>query len=389
MKNSSWGAVIVAAGSGNRFGSGTPKQFLQLHGKALIDWAISAFSSITEIDEIVIVTPPDSKYWKSFWTPPAGVKTVAGGRRRQDSVLAGLEALSSSRLVLVHDAARPLISDSLIKRIMKGVLDAGAAVPVIPVRDTVKRITTSSIIDGTVSRESLRMSQTPQGFILDDLLGVMREADEITDECTAMEQAGYEVLAVKGDPRNVKLTDPEDLILIESLAGSVMESRTGIGLDFHPFLKGIPLVVCGCRIDAEFGLSGHSDGDAALHAIADSLLSAARIGDIGTLFPPSDNKWKDADSAILLERVCCLVRSRGWEIRQIDVTVISNFPKISAIRDLMIERLAGITAIEPDLIWVKGTSTNTLGDIGKDRGLGCMAMSRIERKTDTRVAGNL
>jgi len=383
MLKNTWGAVIVAAGSGTRFGSGVPKQFLRLRGRILIDWSIDAFSAIGEIGEIVVVTPIDSDMWKPFWDPPADVKTVQGGMRRQDSVLAGLCALSSSRLVLVHDAARPLVSVSLIRRVMKGVLDSGAAVPVVPVRDTVKNITSSSFIRGTVPRETLGMSQTPQGFTLDVLMSVLKSADDVTDECEAMELAGHCVLAVKGDPGNMKLTDPGDLNLIESVTEGVMESRTGIGLDFHPFKKGIPLVVGGCSIEAEFGLSGHSDGDAVLHAVADALLSASRLGDIGSLFPSEDDRWKGADSAILLEKVCSLVLAEGWKIRQIDITVISSFPKISHIREIMIERIAGIIDTEPERIWVKGTTTNTLGDIGRGKGLGCMVMLRIARSTDS------
>ena len=382
MQKNTWGAVIVAAGSGTRFGSGVPKQFLRLRGRTLIDWSIDAFSAIEEIGEIIVVTPIDSNLWEPLWDPPASVKTVPGGLRRQDSVIAGLLALKSSSRVLVHDAARPLVCGSLIRRVMKGTENSGAAVPVIPVRDTVKNITSSSFVRGTVSRETLGMSQTPQGFTLDVLLHVLKKADDVTDECEAMELAGHCVLAVNGDPGNMKLTDPQDLMVLEFMTGGTMESRTGIGLDFHPFEKGIPFVVGGCSIEAESGLSGHSDGDAVLHALADALLSASRLGDIGSLFPPEDDRWKGADSAILLEKVCSLVRAEHWEIRQIDVTVISNFPKIALIRGKMMERIAGITDTEPERIWVKGTTTNTLGDIGRGKGLGCMVMVRIERSTD-------
>ena len=305
-----------------------------------------------------------------------------GGLRRQDSVLAGLLALESSTMVLVHDAARPQVCGPLIRRVMRAAEDSGAAVPVIPVRDTVKNVT-SSVIRGTVSRENLRMSQTPQGFALDVLLDVLRRADDVTDECEAMELAGHDVLAVDGDPANMKLTDPEDLMVLEAITGGTMESRTGIGLDFHPFEKGIPLVVGGCSIEAEFGLSGHSDGDAVLHAVADALLSASRLGDIGSLFPPEDDRWKGADSAILLEKVCRLVLAEGWRIGQIDITVIASFPKISPIRKIMIERIAGITGTRPERIWVKGTTTNTLGDIGRGKGLGCMVMVGISRSAGT------
>jgi 2-C-methyl-D-erythritol 4-phosphate cytidylyltransferase/2-C-methyl-D-erythritol 2,4-cyclodiphosphate synthase len=388
MQKKSWGVVIVAAGSGTRFGSGIPKQFLSLHGAPIIDWSINVFSAIDEIGEIVIVTPGNTALWKSFWKPPAGIKTVSGGLRRQDSVLAGLEALNFSSRVLIHDAARPLVSGSIIRNVMKGVIDSGAAVPVIPIRDTVKKVTSSSLVSGTVSRNGLRMSQTPQGFILENILRVLKNADEVTDECAAMELAGYEVLAVAGEPENMKLTDPEDFMILKSLSGGSMENRTGTGLDFHPFEKGIPLFVGGCHIESEFGLSGHSDGDAVLHAVADALLSAARLGDIGVFFPPDDDRWKGADSAVLLEKTCDLIRGRGWKINQIDVTVITDYPKIAPLRDTMINRIADIVDTEPERIWVKGTSTNTLGEIGKGKGLGCMVMARISRRTDTAVMEN-
>jgi len=383
MKNKTWGAVIVAAGSGTRFGQGIPKQFRRLHGVSLVEWSIRVFSSIDEIEDIVVVVPADSSLWKPFWKPHSGIRIVTGGLRRQDSVVAGLEALHSAEMVLIHDAARPLVSASLIGRVMKGVISSGAAIPVIPVRDTVKRVTSASTVAGTVSRENLRMSQTPQGFILEDILEVLKSTDEVTDECTAMELAGYEVLAVAGDPENVKLTDPEDIEIIKSLAGKTMERRTGTGLDFHPFELGIPCVVGGCRMESDFGLKGHSDGDAVLHSIADALLSAARLGDIGVLFPPGDDRWKDADSAVLLKKTCDLVRGDGWEVEQIDVTVISDFPKIAPVRNTMIERIAGIVDTEPDKIWVKGTSTNTLGDIGEGKGLGCLVMAKITRSHET------
>jgi 2-C-methyl-D-erythritol 4-phosphate cytidylyltransferase / 2-C-methyl-D-erythritol 2,4-cyclodiphosphate synthase len=380
MEINTWGAVIVAAGSGSRYGAGVPKQFLRLKGRALIDWSVDAFKGVEGIGEIVVVTPPESSLWEPYWTPQPGVRVVAGGRRRQDSVIAGLKALESSRFVLIHDAARPLVSDSLIRRIMNAAMVSGAAVPVIPVRDTVKRLTSSSTVSGTVPRENLRFSQTPQGFGVQAILGALGRTGDVTDECEAMELSGHGVSIVEGDPVNIKLTDPGDLAVIEALIGDAMEERTGIGLDFHPFRRGIPLVVGGLPIDEEFGLDGHSDGDAVLHAIADALLSAARLGDIGTLFPPEDVRWKDADSSILLERVCSLASEDGWKIDQLDITVISEIPRIKPLREKMIDRIAAITSADPSRVWVKGTTTNSLGDIGKSRGLGCMVMARISRR---------
>lgn len=388
MQKKTWGAVIVAAGTGSRFASHTPKQFLRLHGKPLIDWSIDAFSSIAEISEIAVVLPMDENLWKPYWTPSEKVRTVSGGLRRQDSVLEGLRALDSCRWVLVHDAARPLVSDEIIQRVMKGTQQTGAAVPVITARDTVKRVSPESVVSGTVPRDDLRMSQTPQGFKLDILEEVLSAAADVTDECSAMEEAGHEVLAVNGDLRNMKLTDPSDFTIIESLVSGKTESRSGIGLDFHPFVRGRPLLLGGCRIDGNMGLSGHSDGDAVLHAIADALLSASRLGDIGIHFPPDDEKWKNADSADLLRTVSSLISNDGWTVRQIDVTVISDLPRIAPIRDQMIRRIAGILCVAPDTVWVKATTTNTLGDIGKGKGLGCMVMAVITRFITEAVSGN-
>ncbi|MBN2609521.1 MAG: 2-C-methyl-D-erythritol 4-phosphate cytidylyltransferase [Candidatus Fermentibacteraceae bacterium] len=379
MKDDNWGAVIVAAGSGTRFGSRIPKQFVALAGKIVVDWSVDAFLSLGSVSELIVVTPPDEKDWKPWWKPPRGIRTAPGGPRRQDSVLAGLNALRRSSHVLIHDAARPLVTPALIERVMRGVFSAGAAVPVVPVRDTVKRVSDASSVLSTVPRKDLVLSQTPQGFRLEQLLGVLRSSGEVTDESAAMESAGMTVLAVRGDPMNIKLTDPEDLDLLRSLSGIDAESRTGIGLDFHPFREGIPLMLGGCRIEGGSGLDGHSDGDAVLHAVADALLSASRLGDIGVHFPPGDSEWENADSGVILKRVASMVRSRGWEVSQLDITVMADFPRISQLREMMMERIAGILGIPPERIWVKGTTTNTLGDIGRGRGLGCMVVAVISR----------
>lgn len=389
MQRKTWGTVIVAAGAGSRFASDTPKQFLKLRGKPLIDWSIDTFSNIAGISEIVVVLPLNEEQWKPYWIPSEKVRTVPGGIRRQDSVLEGLRALGSHRWVLVHDAARPLVSAGIIHRVMKGTEEAGAAVPVVSVRDTVKKIS-KNLISGTVERDDLRMSQTPQGFRLDILEEVLSSANVcVTDECSAMEQAGHEVLAVNGDLRNMKLTDPSDFAIVESLVPEKTESRTGIGLDFHPFTRGRPLLIGGCRIDETMGLSGHSDGDAVLHAITDALLSASRLGDIGIHFPPGDEKWKNADSSEMLMTVNSLISRDGWTIRQIDITVISDLPRIAPIRDRLISRIAEILCIRKDTVWVKGTTTNTLGDIGKGKGLGCMVMAVITRRIPGAAFGSM
>jgi 2-C-methyl-D-erythritol 4-phosphate cytidylyltransferase/2-C-methyl-D-erythritol 2,4-cyclodiphosphate synthase len=380
MPDRIWGAVIVAAGTGSRFGGEVPKQFRLLRGRPVIDWSLDVFAAEQSITELVVVLPADGS-WKSWWIPRNGLLTVPGGKRRQDSVLCGLERLSGATHVLIHDAARPMVSSGLVRRVMEGAGDTGA-VPVIPVTDTVRQFPDDGISPGqTLPREDLWLTQTPQGYRLDLLMQVLRDAGDVTDEAAAMEDAGYRIEPVPGDPDNIKLTEPADLVKLESVPdrGDIRDSRLGYGLDFHPFRDDRPLIVAGCRLSEEGGLLGHSDGDVALHAIADGILSAARLGDIGTLFPPGDERWKDADSADLLRRVAGMAAEEGYCIRQIDVTLVGERPKVSFHRDPMIQRIAAVLEIDPGAVWVKGTTTNTLGDLGRGRGLACSVLVLLER----------
>jgi len=380
MTEDVWGAVIVAAGSGNRFGGDVPKQFRLLRGRPVLDWSIESFLNEPGIRSVVVVLPPDDD-WRKWWIPNPGVLTTTGGDRRQDSVMKGIAKLGNVTHVLVHDGARPLVSSALIRRVMEGSTETGA-IPVLPVRDTVRRISDDGISPGeTVSREELWLTQTPQGFVKDLLLEVLENSGSVTDEASAMEEAGYRITPVPGDLDNVKLTVPDDMRILESIAGkdNPSDSRIGFGLDFHPFRDDRPLIVAGCRLAEEGGLLGHSDGDVVLHAIADGILSAARIGDIGTLFPPGEERWKDADSGELLRRVAGMAIEEGFSVKQVDVTLVGERPKVSFHRIPMIQRIAAILEIEPEAVWVKGTTTNTLGDIGRGRGLACSALIVLER----------
>ena len=380
MTEDVWGAVIVAAGGGSRFGGDVPKQFRLLRGRPILDWSIESFLNEPGIRSVVVVLPPDD-CWKKWWIPGPGVLLTTGGDRRQDSVINGIRELGNVTHVLVHDGARPLVSSTLIRRVMENSADTGA-IPVLPVRDTVRRISDDGVSPGeTVSRKDLWLTQTPQGFSRELLLKVLENSGSVTDEASAMEEAGYRITPVPGDPDNVKLTVPDDMRILESIAGSnnSRDSRIGVGLDFHPFRDDRPLIVAGCRLAEEGGLLGHSDGDVVLHAVADGILSAARIGDIGTLFPPGDERWKDADSGDLLRRVAGMAVEEGFSVRQVDVTLIGERPKVSFHRLPMIQRIAAILEIEPEAIWVKGTTTNTLGDIGRGRGLACTALIVLER----------
>lgn len=369
-----WGAVIVAAGYGTRFGGPVPKQFADLMGMKVIDHSISVFRGVA--DNIVVVLPADGSAGK-WWTPPDDVQTVPGGERRQDSVRSGIiRSISEGAThVLVHDGARPAVDKSLLFRVMDRTLVSGACIPCIPVSDTVKRVTEGSVTE-TVDRSELQLAQTPQGFRADIILSALDNAEDVTDEASALEKCGIPIAVVKGSRRNVKITSREDMSLIRSFSG-VRRTVSGTGLDFHPFAHLRPLIVCGCRLSETNGLQGHSDGDVVLHAIADAILSAARLGDIGTLFPPGDPKWKDADSSVLLKDCYHQVYEKGWEIEHLDVTVIGERPRISPNRELFIETLSYLLGVPEEKIWIKGTTTNSLGDIGRGLGIGCLALAEL------------
>ncbi len=370
-----WAAVIVAAGSGTRFGGSVPKQFTSLAGARVIDHSVEAFRGLVSM--IVAVIPRNVT-----WENPAGVYTVPGGKRRQDSVMSGLKKAIDlgATHVLVHDGARPLLDRELIQRVMKSTESTGTGLPCIPVRDTVKKTGNGMVLE-TVDRTGLELAQTPQGFTASLLMRALENAESVTDEASAVEALGMEVTVVPGSRLNLKLTDREDRHMLQRLMPGLVRSL-GTGLDFHPFDPARPLVFCGCRLAECNGLSGHSDGDVVLHAVADAILAGARAGDIGTLFPPEDNQWKGADSSILLAECIDLVRRQGWQVSSLDVTVIGERPRISPQRDMFIERLADILGIPGESIWIKGTTTNTIGELACGKGLGCHALAELVRIDD-------
>ncbi len=377
-----WGAVIVAAGTGNRFGGSIPKQFTFVGGVRVIDYSVRSFSVAVDADAgHLVVVVPSGDYWRKWWTPPNNVNTVQGGRRRQDSVMNGLKFLQSQGVthVLIHDGARPVADLDCITRVMSAAEENNAVIPVISVRDTVKTVS-GETVTGTLPREDIRLSQTPQGFQLNKLMEVLKTSGDITDEASAFERAGEPVTTVRGSRKNFKLTDSEDAELL-SLFLSRRDRVIGTGLDFHPFRRERPLIFCGCRLSDTNGLMGHSDGDVVLHAVADAILSAARLGDIGTLFPPSETRWKDADSSFLLKTCVEMVVKAGWEIQRLDVTVIGERPQISPLRMKLINRLAEITGISGEAIWIKGTTTNTIGDLAQGKGVGCSVFAELVRRS--------
>lgn len=368
----------MAAGRGERFGVGVSKQFLPFGGKPVLQWSLDTALSIGRIERICLVLP--TALPRGFQPPASSrVCSTTGGARRRDSVASGLRALADCTHVLVQDAARPLASNDLFEKVMNASEEHGAAVPVIPVVDTIKSIS-EGLVRRTVDRSELFCSQTPQGFRRDLLCAALGSGGDFTDESQALEEAGAVVKSVEGEKTNIKLTAASDLVFLRALAGrSDPETRTGLGLDFHPFRDDRALYLCGCRLADSGGLEGHSDGDAALHSIMDAMLSAARLGDIGTLFPPSNPDLAGADSSILLGRTSKLLSDACWKVESLDLTIIGEKPRISWIRPALRERLAGLLGIPVDSVWVKGTTTNSLGSLGRGEGLGALASVVITR----------
>jgi 2-C-methyl-D-erythritol 4-phosphate cytidylyltransferase/2-C-methyl-D-erythritol 2,4-cyclodiphosphate synthase len=388
-----WGCVIVAAGASSRFGGDVPKQFLSLAGRRVVDWSVETALSIGKIREVILVVPDD---WEdSLADLPrsaegASVRVTRGGARRQDSVLAGLSELRQATHVLVHDGARPLASRELWLSVMESTLEAGAAVPVSAVDDTVKKLSDDGSVEATLDRGSLGLAQTPQGFAVRELLEALGSASEtgelFTDESSILEAAGARVATVPGERSNIKITKPGDIAVAsvlltgESPLQEAAERRTGLGVDLHPFSTDRDLVVGGCRFeDSEMGLAGHSDGDVLLHSISDALLAAAGLGDIGVLYPSTDPCWEGADSGDLLNSVVARLSDAGWIPVRIDATLIGDRPRVSLHRERLIERIAELCGLPESSVWVKGKSGNDVGFAGRGEGLAAISLAEVER----------
>jgi 2-C-methyl-D-erythritol 4-phosphate cytidylyltransferase/2-C-methyl-D-erythritol 2,4-cyclodiphosphate synthase len=306
---------------------------------------------------------------------------IAGGPTRQDSVRLGLEALAAycPQRVLIHDGARPFPDKQLVDRVLDGLDKAVAAIPCLPLRDTIKRAEGGMIYE-TIDRSALWRAQTPQGFHFDAILAAHRAAigRELTDDAAVAEAAGLSPLIVDGSEDNLKVTTAEDLAAAERLlAARQGDVRVGQGFDVHPFAPGDHLWVCGIRVPHGLSLAGHSDADVGLHALTDAVLGAIGAGDIGMHFPPSDPRWRGAASDQFLSHAADLVRARGGTVAAVDVTVICERPKIAPHRAAMVERIAAILGIRPDRVSVKATTTEKLGFTGRAEGMAAQAVATV------------
>jgi 2-C-methyl-D-erythritol 4-phosphate cytidylyltransferase/2-C-methyl-D-erythritol 2,4-cyclodiphosphate synthase len=374
-------ALIVAAGRGERAGTGIPKQYRKLAGKGTLRWALDTFASHPSVDRVrIVIGRDDGERYRAAVAGLDLADPVIGGATRQESVRNGLEALSASppERVLIHDGARPLVSGALIARVVAGLTHADAVAPFLPVNDTLRRKQGRSY--ETVPREDLVRAQTPQGFSFAKILHAHRAFADIpaTDDLQLAERAGLAIAAVAGEEMNLKLTSQEDFAFAERLAGSALaDVRTGAGFDAHGFAAGDHVWLCGVKLPHDRGLEGHSDADAGLHALTDAILGAISAADIGAHFPPSDERWRGASSHVFLQHAAAMVRAGGGVISHVDVTLICERPKISAHRDSMRARIAEILDIGVTRVSVKATTTDGLGFTGRREGIAASAVATI------------
>jgi 2-C-methyl-D-erythritol 4-phosphate cytidylyltransferase/2-C-methyl-D-erythritol 2,4-cyclodiphosphate synthase len=378
--------VIVAAGSSTRM-AGIDKVTAPVAGRPLLAWTLDAFTADDAIERIVVVVAPQrvEELRAAAWVPGRAT-VVAGGERRQASVAAGVAELErtgspADRVVLVHDAARPAIGPAVIRRVMEAVAEHGAAIPAVPVVETLKRVGDDGTIATTIDRAGIWAAQTPQGV----RLGILREAwarfppdgpDVFTDEAALLEACTIPVHVVPGDPDNLKVTHPADI----GRAASILAAggaRVGFGADSHPFGPDAGLALGGVLVADAPRLWGHSDGDVVLHAVADALLGAAGLGDLGRLFPADPSTPRGVDSAELLEVVIERVRAAGWAPGGLDVTIVAARPRLGARLDAIRERLAALTGLPASAVNVKASTGNLSGDEGAGRSIAAHAVATL------------
>lgn len=375
-------AILVAAGSGERAGAGQPKVWRPLGGKPVARWSAEALLAAGASPLVVVVAADYGAVARQALDGLAAV-FVTGGPTRAASVRAGLDAVSANgeppSAVLIHDAARPFLNGGTIAALLEALSGADAALPALPVADTLKRQGEGGAT--TVSRDGLWCAQTPQAF----RLGALNAAHAAwsgesapTDDAAVIEAAGGRVVLTPGDPMLMKLTYPEDFDMAERLAGGQRLTRIGQGFDAHTFGPGDHVTLCGVRVAHDHGLVGHSDADAGLHALTDALLGAMGEADIGEHFPPSDPQWRGASSDRFLIHAADLIRARGGRIINVDVTLICEAPKVKPHREAMRERLAALLGLPLDRVSVKATTTEGMGFTGRREGLAAQAVVSVE-----------
>ncbi|MBA2304823.1 MAG: 2-C-methyl-D-erythritol 4-phosphate cytidylyltransferase [Acidobacteria bacterium] len=378
-------AIIAAGGAGRRIGAARPKQLLEIAGRTILQRSVEAFARHSRITDVIVAlpaelvaNPPD---WVDRW---AKVRIVAGGATRQASVAAAFDILAPlAEVILVHDAARPFVSEQLITRCIEAAGAHGGAIAAVPVRDTVKQVIMAGderTIAGTIPRESIYLAQTPQAFrrdVLTKAVAFGRSGADGTDEAALAELAGYRVHIVEGDIENVKITTPEDLERARRREAQSAPGRVGTGYDLHRLVEGRALVIGGVTIPFEKGAFGHSDADVACHAATDAVLGAAALGDIGGHFPDTDPRWKGASSLDLLRQSVSLVVDAGFGIENLDVVIVLERPKIAPHVPGIRANLAAALGISPERVSVKGKTNEGVDAVGRGEAIAAHAVALL------------
>jgi 2-C-methyl-D-erythritol 4-phosphate cytidylyltransferase/2-C-methyl-D-erythritol 2,4-cyclodiphosphate synthase len=402
-------AIIAAGGRGLRFGGGSPKQLMEVGGRAILERSVAAFLAHPAVNEVIVALPQPLTDAPPPYLRGAGkpLRIVSGGARRQDSVANAFRAAdAASDVIVIHDAARPFASADLIARTIAAAAESGAAVAAVQACDTVKRTDDGAAdaqryVRETIARETIYLAQTPQAFRRDVLDDALAQTSDATDEATLAERAGHAVRIVEGEASNLKITTRADLVLAEAIASSRISDfgfrkssiesdirdpqsdlpartgRAGIGYDLHRLVEGRPLILGGVTIPFDRGLAGHSDADAVCHAITDAVLGAAGAGDIGRHFPDTDPAWKGASSVDLLRRAVEVVRDRGYEIGNVDASVIAERPKLLPYIDVMTANVADALGISVDRVSIKGKTNEGVGELGRGEAIAVHAIALI------------
>ncbi len=385
-------AIIAAAGAGVRTGASAPKQFLDLGGRTVLERSVVAFDTHPDITELVVVLPqPVGSAPPALPATVRPIRIVTGGPRRQDSVANAFAHVDpDADVVVIHDAARPFVTADVITRTIRAAAEHGAAIAAIEASDTIKRVRRServAVVLETIARETIYLAQTPQGFRREVLAAAVeagRAGVEATDEAALAERAGYEVHVVEGDPGNVKITTGDDLNAArQRVAGRARTGRAGTGYDLHRLVEGRPLVLGGVTIPSERGALGHSDADVVCHAATDAILGAAGLGDIGRHFPDTDPRWKNASSLSLLTQAAALAAAAGYEVGNLDVTVILERPKIKDSIDEMRARIAAAIGQDPSRVSIKGKTNEGVDAIGRGEAIAAHAIALIRSRADS------
>jgi 2-C-methyl-D-erythritol 4-phosphate cytidylyltransferase/2-C-methyl-D-erythritol 2,4-cyclodiphosphate synthase len=376
-------ALIVAAGSGQRFGGAVPKQYQQLGGASILRRSVLAFLHHPHIDQVRVVINPAHLDLYDKAVGDLGLSApINGGASRQDSVRLGLEALAlagAPDLVMIHDAARPLIDAPTITAVRRALDQQPGAIAAKPLVDTLKR-GNQAVIEATIDRSNLWQAHTPQAFHFATILKAHQQCAgaALTDDAAVAEQAGIPVILVPSNPDNMKITNPDDLGRAERLMGhNHSDIRTGLGFDVHRLIPGDKIWLGGLAIPHTQTAEAHSDGDVVLHAVVDAILGTMAAGDIGTHFPPSDPQWKNADSAQFVRHAVRMVNERGGLIAHVDIVLMCEAPRVGPHREAMVKRLAELLDVTPDRVSIKATTTERLGFTGREEGIAAQAVATV------------